>query len=104
MDEYVQINTSLVGSSLPPSTFDLLSIEPVVAFSSSLGSHPMITWAKLVSSILANQQILVFLAHLDFFILFLHPLRQKDSNLLIKNPTWFATMDEKIRALQQDDT
>ena len=45
MDESLQVDTSLVGSSLPPSTSNPTSIEPTVD-SSSFGSQPMITRAK----------------------------------------------------------
>ena len=42
VDESVQVDTSLAGSTLPPSTSNSTSIEPTVD-SSSLGTHPMIT-------------------------------------------------------------
>ena len=42
----MQVDTSLAGSSLPPSTSDPTSIELAVDSSPSLGSHPMITRAK----------------------------------------------------------
>ena len=41
----MQVDTSLAGSTLPPSTSDSTSIEPTID-SSSLGTHPMITRAK----------------------------------------------------------
>ena len=41
----MQVDTSLAGSTLPPSTSNSTSIEPTVD-SSSLGTHPMITRAK----------------------------------------------------------
>jgi len=46
-DEYVQMDTSLAGFSLPPLAFDSPSIEHVVDSSSSLGSDPTITRAKV---------------------------------------------------------
>ena len=46
VDEYVHIDISVVGSSLPPSASDPPSIEHVASSSSSLGSDLMITRAK----------------------------------------------------------
>ena len=43
----MQVVTSLVGSSLLPSTSDLASIVPIDDSSSSLGSHRMIIGAKV---------------------------------------------------------
>ncbi|RVW80531.1 putative mitochondrial protein [Vitis vinifera] len=72
------------GSSLPPLASSPHSIELAVDSSSSLGSHPMITRAKAGISRLVIQRILMSWAPLDFFLLFLHPLSQKDSNLLLR--------------------
>ena len=57
-----------------------LLLIPLLLWALILGSHE----PKLVSSRLAIQQILVFWAHLDFLMLFLHPLSQENSNLLLR--------------------
>ena len=46
VDEHVQVDTFVAGSSLPPLASDLPSIEHATESSSSLGSHSRITPAK----------------------------------------------------------
>ena len=55
-------------------------LSPPLLWALILGSHQL----KLVFSRFVIQQILVFWAHMDFFMLFLNPLSQDDSNMSLR--------------------
>ena len=87
VDESAQVDTSLVGSSLPPLTFDPTSIIPIADFSSSLGSHPMII--RAIAGILktrdpANLGILGSSRHLSALLASIEP---KGFKYAAENPT-----------------
>ena len=101
VDEYVQIDTSLAGSSLPLSASDSPSIELAVDSSSSLGSDPTITRAKV--DIFKTRYPTTFDLLGSFGLLFalLALIEPREFKSTAKSCVWIAAMDEEIRALQQ---
>ena len=103
VDESVQVDTSRASSALPPSTSDPTSMEPTID-SSSLGSHPMITRAKVGIFKTRHPAILGILGSSGLISAVLASTRPKGFKYAAKNPAWVAAMDEEILASQQNDT
>ena len=89
---------------MPPSTSDSASIEPTTDSSSSLGSHPLITQAKVCIFKIHHPTNLGILGSSRLIYALLASTKSKGFESAVKNPTWVAAMDEEIRALQQNDT
>ena len=103
MDEFVQVDTSLAGSTLPPSTSNSISIQHTVD-SSSLGTHPMITRAKAGIFKTRHPANLGILGTSVLLSTLLASTEPKGLKSAAKNLAWVAAMDKEIRALQQNDT
>ena len=98
MNEYVQIDTSLAGSSLQPLTSGLASIEYNVDSSSSLGSHPMITRAKVGIFKTYHLVNLGILGSSGLLYVILASTEPRGFKFVVKNLAWVMAMDEEIRA------
>ena len=90
----MQVDTSFAGSSLPPSTSDPTSIEPTVDSSSSLGSHPIITRAKVGIFKTRHPANLGILDSYGLLYSLIASIEPKGFKSVAKNPTWVVAMDE----------
>ncbi|RVW73295.1 Retrovirus-related Pol polyprotein from transposon RE1 [Vitis vinifera] len=104
VDESVQVDTSLAGSSLPPLASSPHSIEHAADSSSSLGSHPMITRAKAGIFKTRHPANLGVLGSSGLLSALLASTKPKGFKSAAKNPAWLAAMDEEVQALQQNGT
>ena len=100
----MQVDTSLVGSSLPPLASNPHSIELAVDSVSSLGSHPMITRAKAGIFKTRHPVNLGVLRSSGLLSVLLTSTEPKGFKSTAKNPAWLAAMDEEVQALQQNGT
>ena len=100
----MQVNTSIAGSSLPPSASDPPSIETAADSSSSLGSHPRITRAKTGIFKTRHPTNLGILGSSRLLYALLASTEPRGFKSTAKNLALIAAVDEKIRALQQNDT
>ncbi|RVW29453.1 Retrovirus-related Pol polyprotein from transposon RE1 [Vitis vinifera] len=104
VDESVQVDTSLAGSSLPPLASSPHSIELADDSCSSLGSHPMITRAKAGIFKTGHPANLGVLGSSGLLSDLLASTEPKGFKFAAKNPAWLAAMDEEVQALQQNGT
>ena len=104
VDEFVQVDTSLAGSFLPPLASSPHSIELATDSSSSLGSHPMITRAKAGIFKARHPANLGVLGSSGLLSALLASTEPKGFKSAAKNPAWLAAMDEEVQALQQNGT
>ena len=94
VDESVQVDTSLAGSTLPPSTSNSTSNEPTVDFS-SLGTHLMITRAKAGIFKTRHPANLGILGSSGLLSALLASTKPKGFKSVAKNPAWVAAMMKK---------
>ncbi|RVW33283.1 Retrovirus-related Pol polyprotein from transposon RE1 [Vitis vinifera] len=104
VDESVQVDTSLAGSSLPPLASSPHSIEHATDSSSSLGSHLMITRAKAGIFKTRHPANLGVLGSSGLLSSLLASTEPKGFKSAAKNPAWLVAMDEEVQALQQNGT
>ena len=92
----MQVDTSLAGSSLPPSTSDSASIEPTADSSSSFGSHPMITRAKVGIFKARHPTNLGILGSSDLLFALLASTEPKKFKSEAKNHAWLLLWVKKF--------
>ena len=111
VDEPLQVNDSLTGSSLPHSDPSPASLElttelptPAPIAAALMASHPMITRAKVGIFTNRHPANLALLGSSGLLYALLASTEPKGFTSATKNLAWLATMDEDVEALQTNRT